>query len=374
MKVKVEKGCILKGIQAVQNAVSPKSTLPALSNLLLDTQKNRLNLFCTDLELGINTNIPAEVIRPGSISIPVKKIGDIIKELPEEEITFEVSKNQMEVECKKSFFRIFGLPKEEFPKIPSFKEEKNFSIPRESLKAIIKKTHFAVSSNETRYVLNGLFFKVDKGNLVVVGTDGRRLACISTKLKEPKGTSFSFIVPIKAINELLSVLGDEEGGVNIKVGENQVSFEIPSSSDLGEITLSSRLIEGKFPNYEQVIPKSTEKKIKISREEMLTATRRAAILTSEKANSVRLNFSPQKGLVISANTPEVGESKEELALSYKGEELNIAFNPHFLIDVFKNMETEEIIFGLTNSLNPGVIQPGEKSESYICVIMPMRLS
>ncbi|MEA3368836.1 MAG: DNA polymerase III subunit beta [Candidatus Ratteibacteria bacterium] len=374
MKVKVEKESILKGIQTVQNAVSPKSTLPILSNLLLDTQKNRLNLFCTDLELGINTTISAEVIRPGSISIPVKKTGDIIKELPDKEISLEVIKNQIEIKCSKSFFKIFGLPKEEFPKIPIFKEDKEISLSQNTLKTIIKKTNFSVSYNETRYVLNGLYFKIDKGILNVVGTDGRRLSCVSVKLKETKGVSFSFIIPIKAIQELSQILQDEKSEVVLKVGENQVSCKIPSSLGLGEINLTSRLIEGTYPNYEQVIPKEIEKRIKIKREEFLTATRRAAILTSEKANSVKFSFTPQGKLIISANTPEVGESKEEMDTVYKGEELNIAFNPHFLIDVLKNIESEEINIGLSNSLSPGVIQPADKNENYICVIMPMRLN
>jgi len=374
MKIKVEKENILRGIQIVQKAISPKSTLPILSNLLLDTQKNRLNLFCTDLELGINTNIPANVIRPGSISIPVKRLGDIVKELPDEEILLEVTKNQMEIECKKSFFKIYGLPKEEFPKTPIFKEDKNFLLPQETLKKIIKKTSFSVSFNETRYVLNGLYFKVEKSTLIVVGTDGRRLACVFNKLKENKGNNFSFIIPIKAVQELAQVLNDEESDIVMKLGENQISCQIPSSFGLGEINLTSRLIEGNYPNYEQVIPKELTKKIKINREELLTATRRAAILTSEKTNSVKLNFSPQGKLIISANTPEIGEAKEEIDIPYKGEDLSIAFNPYFIIDILKNIESEEIIFGLNNSLSPGVIQPEEKKEEYICVIMPMRLS
>ena len=374
MKVKVEKEIILKGIQAVQNAVSSKSTLPILSNLLLDTQKNRLNLFCTDLELGINTTIPAEVIRPGSISIPVKKMGDIIKELPDKEILLEVSQNQIKIECRNSFFKIFGLPKEEFPKIPVFKEEKEISLPQDILKTVIKKTSFSVSYNETRYILNGLYFKIDKGVLIVVGTDGRRLACISVKLKGSKENTFSFIIPIKAIQELSQILQDEKNEVVLRVGENHVSCKIPSSLGLDEINLNSRLIEGTYPNYEQVIPKEVEKKIKINRDKILAATRRAAILTNEKTNSVKFSFIPQGKLIISANTPDVGESKEEIDVAYKEEELNIAFNPHFLLDVFKNIKGEEIIMGLSNSLSPGLIQPVDKSENYICVIMPMRLS
>jgi len=374
MKIKVKKEHLLKGIQTVQNAVSPKSTLPILSNLLLETDKNRLNLFCTDLELGINTNIPAEVIRPGSISIPVKKTGDVIKELPNQDILLEVTKNQIKIECSKSFFKIFGLPKEEFPKTPTFKEEKKFSLPQNILKTAIKKTYFSVSSNETRYVLNGLYFKVEQGFLTMVGTDGRRLACTTVKLKEIKDVSFNVIIPIKAIQELLQVLEDKKEEMLIKTGENQVSFNLPTSPDLGEINLTSRLIEGKYPNYEQVIPKEVEKKIKINRDEILSATRRAAILTSEKANSLKLSFFSPGKLIISANTPDVGEAKEELDIDYKGDELNIAFNPNFLLDIFKNIETQDILFGLSNSLSPGVINPVGKNENYTYVIMPMRLS
>ena len=365
MKIRCEKNIFLKGVQTVQNIVSARAALPILSNILLETQKKSLYLAGTDLDVGIATSIEAEIEEEGAITLPAKRLGDVIKELPEEECVLSTKKNNMvTLECGKCFFRLPGLSKDDFPKFPIFENEPKFILPQEVLKTMLRMTSFAMSHDETRYVLNGILFEVNEKSLVLVATDGRRLAYIEKALETGRREPYAMIIPTKTIHELNRLL-QEAGEVKLIKKENQVLF------DLGETSILSRLIDGEFPNYEQVIPKETrDEKIRVNREQFLQATRRASLLTSQESQSIKLDLLKDK-VVVSKISAEAGEAREEVEAEYKGKELTIGFNPNYIIDGLKNISEPDIAFELEGPEKPGVIRT---KDHYIYIVLPMQIS
>jgi DNA polymerase-3 subunit beta len=287
-----------------------------------------------------------------------------LKEVPAAEIEVEVDdRNAASIHCGSSFYKIMGLPEEEFPRFPESGAGKALKIEQAVLRDMLKKTAYAVSNDETRYVLNGVFmgFKGDK--ITVVATDGRRLALIEHDIEVPKGAESELILPTKAVAELERLLADK-GDVKLSIGENQIIFELDGT------TLVSKLIEGTYPNFRQVIPTETKERVPLERELLLAALRRASILASEKSQSVKLNFA-KNTLTITATTPEVGEAKETLSINYKGKEITIAFNPQYMMDPLRNLDADEIFVELTDELSPGVIKV---NAPFLYVLMPMRLN
>jgi DNA polymerase-3 subunit beta len=378
MKVVVSRNDLLRGITTVQSAVAAKNTMPILANVLLEAKDQRFEFVATDLDMGIRMSVPAEVVGKGSITINARKLSDIFRELPDSVVDLETDDNQkLSIVCQKSQFKIHGLPKDDFPILPEVKKDKSFKVKASLLQEMIRKTSFAVSTDETRYILNGVLFQMEGGKARMVATDGHRLAYIQKKLEVKSEEKSSLIIPTKALNEVSKVISDLLKGkekeenkenelvVEISATENQVKFVISG------VEIVSRLIEGQFPNYEQVIPKESTKKLEISTAEFSAATRRVSILASEKSNSVRYKFSQGK-VTISANTPDMGEAKEEFEIPYNDEELQIAFNSKYVLDVLKNIGTDKMFVELTQPLNPGVFKPSD-DQDYLCVIMPMRV-
>jgi len=363
MKLKIKKGDLLIGIQTVLGVISSRSTLPILSNILLEVNQNQLRLTSTDLDIGINCAVAVDAIETGSITLPAKRFSDIIKELPDEEINITTKKNNLAIiETGNCQFKIMGLAAEEFPKLPEFKDKEIIAIEQGVLKEMISATSFAVSLDETRYILNGILFKIQNENLTLVATDGRRLALTERKLSTSINKTIEIIVPIKTIHELSRNL-KEEGLLSMILGTNQVLFE------LSNVMIISRLIEGEFPDYRQVIPAVSSHKIKIDRQMFLLAIRRAALLTTPDYQAVKLEVFKNK-LIISKTTPDVGESREEINAEYSGKELAIGFNPSYLIDVLKILADQTIEIEVTDTEKPGVV----RSNGYVYIVLPMRLS
>jgi len=363
MKIKTPQENLVKGIQTVQNVIPTRSTLPILSNILIETQKDSIKLTATDLDTAISCIIPVSVVQEGSITVPSKRFGDIIKELPEEEITISARKNNIvTIDCKKAFFKVMGLPKEDFPKVPAIKDKETIKIDQGVLKNMLNMTSFAISHDETRYILNGILFDINNSKIKLVATDGRRLALIEKTINLPDKFQKKVIVPLKAVQELNRSLKDD-GKVEIFFGDNQISFKV------GGITLISRLIEGEFPQYEQVIPKEKKEKIKMDRATFLAAARRASILTSQDSQAIKLDLFKNR-LIVSKNTPDIGEAREELEVEYKGEDISIGFNPSYLMDALKNIDTDSIGFEVSDPSKPGVIR---KADEFVYVVLPMQL-
>ena len=369
MNLTIAKDQLLAGLQSVQNVVSTRTTLPILSNVLLRAEGNRLELTATDLDVTITCSVEAAVQKPGATTLPVKKLFGIARELASNEIEIEVDdKNVCSLRSGPSFFKIRGLGAEEFPPPPKFKEDRKVSLPQEKVKGMLKKTSFAISSDESRYVLNGIFLSLKEHKLTMVATDGRRLALVDEEIDVPAASQGEFIVPAKAVNELNRLLQDK-GEVEITFSDNQASFTL--KDDKGNSTLVvSKLIEGNYPNYRQVIPAETKERVALVRDEFLHALRRAEIMTSEKQNSVKLTFT-KNNLSITANSPDVGEARESMAINYKGKEMAIAFNPGYVIEPLTALNTDEVYLELIDELSPGVLKI---NGPFLYVVMPMRLS
>lgn len=363
MRLEGDKETLLKGISTVQNAISTRSTLPILSNILLETTKKGLTITGTDLDIGIITTVPVKIINPGSITVPAKKFLDIIKELPDAPIIISVRKNNMmHITCENSQFKIMGIPKDDYPKLPEFKDKDSVVLEQSLLKTMLNMTSFAMSRDETRYILNGVYITIKKNLIRMVATDGRRLALIEREIELPKHVDRKVIIPIKAVQGLQRDL-KEDGEVTILFGGNQIMF------DLGESIILSRLLEGEFPSYEQVIPKELKDKVVVDREKLLLATRRASLLTSQDSQGIKMDVEKGK-MVISKQSPDIGEAREELEIDYKGPQFSIGFNPHYIMDVLKNLDEQAIGFELENPEKPGVIRTKDK---YIYVVLPMQL-
>ncbi len=363
MKFKVEKNHLINAIQAVQNVITTKSALPILSNILIEAQGGNLKLTATDLDIGITCVIPVDIQEPGAITVPAKRFSDIVKEFPIDIITVTTKKNnQVTIDSDVCQFKIMGLTKEEFPKLPEFRDKKVIKIDQGVFKEMLVLTAFAVSLDETRYVLNGILFKINKNLLTLVSTDGKRLAVAERKLNCELDVDVNMIVPLKTIQELSRNLKDE-GELSLIVGGNQALF------DLGRVGIVSRLIEGEFPDYKQVVPPITENKMTLGRNQFLLAVKRAALLATPDYQAVKLEIFKNK-LVISKSTPDVGEFHEELAVEYQGRELVIGFNPIYLIDILKNLNTEKVGVEVSDGEKPGVI----RISGYVYIVLPMRLS
>lgn len=354
----------MDALNHVQHVVSNRATLPILSNVLIEAVDGKLKLTTTDLDVGVSGSVAAEVEKEGSTTLPVKKLVSIVRELPAAEVEVSVDgKNHASIKSGPSFFKVIGLGVDEFPPLPSFDEANEFKISQATLLDAIKKTAYAVSSDETRYVLNGIYVSFREGKMTFVATDGRRLAMVDNDLEFPASHETDIIVPSKAINELQRMLGTE-GDAVVHLSGNQISFEV------GESIIVSKLIEGNYPNYKQVIPGERKERVTINREEFLSTVRRVSLLTSESSNSVKLTFS--KGNIdVQANSKDIGEAEESVVADYDGDEMAIAFNPEFLMAPLKNLSEESVYLDLIDGMSPGVVRV---DGSFLYVIMPMRVT
>lgn len=376
MKITINNESLLSALSAVQNVISSRTTLPILSNVLMEAFENKLKLTATDLDVTVSCEVEAKVEVAGSITLPSKRFLGIVRELETPEIDLNVEDTICAIHAGASYFKIHGLPFDDFPPMPKLENEKEISITQSQLKSLLRKTSFAMSLDEVRYVLCGILFKLEEQRITAVATDGRRLAKVEEQSETGASAESEFIVPNKAVVELARLL-EEEGRVDLKWTETQASFSLvsthPESEDSGlpmKKFLMTKLVDGSFPNYAQVIPSECKERITLIREEFLHALRRAEIMTSDKANSVKLQIS-KNTMQITSNTPEVGEARETLAIKHDGGEITIAFNPQYVMDPLKVLEEDEVVLELIDDLSPGVLKT---NSPFLYVIMPMRMS
>jgi DNA polymerase-3 subunit beta len=369
MKISITKEQLSNGLQAVQNVVATRTTLPVLSNVLLRAQGDRLELTATDLDISVTTAVPATVKKPGATTLPAKKFFGIIRELGPQDIDLDTDdKNHTTIQSGSSYYKINGLGADEFPAEQPIAESRTINLPQEKFKGLLRKTSFAISTDETRFVLNGILLSLKEHNVTMVATDGRRLALAYEEVDVPGTSQGECIVPTKAINELNRLLS-AKGDIEVKIGPNKVSFAL-SAEGANPVTIVSKLIEGNYPNYKQVIPGETKERVTLNRDEFHAALRRAELMTSEKSHSVKLTFR-KNSLEITANTPEVGEARESIAVNYKGPDMAIAFNPGYLMDPLKALADDEVYLELIDDLSPGIVKT---HAPFLYVIMPMRMS
>ena len=374
MKFKINRDHFANGLAQVLNVVGSKATMPILSNVLIEAEKDQISLTTTNLDLGIRCKIKAEVKETGSVTLPVKRLATIVRELPNVDVTFDASPNhQVKLTSGGSNFRIMGIAKDEFPPLPEFGDEKAYTLEQAELTTMLKSVAYAQSSDETRYILNGVYFNFKDSKLSLVATDGRRLALVSKEMDVPATSAGAIILPAKTVSELTRLL-DKGEKVKINFNERRAAFQIATDKDtsglIDHVYLYSKVVEGSYPNYNQVIPKETHQRIKLERELFLQCVHRAALVCSEKSNSVKIKLSSNL-LEITAQSPDFGEAHESMAIGYSGPELQVAFNPVFVMDPLRALTKDEIFFELKDEVSPGVFKT---LDSFICVIMPVRLS
>ncbi|WP_367872508.1 DNA polymerase III subunit beta [Luteolibacter sp. Populi] len=364
MKFSISKEALLEGLQKVQHVVSTRTTLPILSNVLLVAKNGRLTFTTTDLDVGITGSVEAKIEKEGATTLPAKRLVNIVRELPASEVEISVdAKNIASIQSGPSFFKIIGLGQDDFPPLPDFEGAKEFRMPQALLRDGLKKTSYAISTDETRYVLNGIYTSFREGKLTLVATDGRRLAMVENDLDFPASHETDVIVPTKAVQELMRLLGDA-GEVLIRLSDSQISFSI------GDHLLISKLIEGNYPNYRQVIPGDSTERVELPREAVFDTVRRVSLLSSDKSNSVKLVFG-ENSVEVTANSPDVGEARETMEVQYTGKAMQIAFNPEFLMAPLRALESETVYLDLIDEMSPGVIRI---DGSFLYVIMPMRVT
>lgn len=376
MKFKINKDHFSNGLQQVLNVVGTRSAMPILGNVLIEAQAGHLSLTTTNLDIGIRCRITAEISSEGSITLPVRKLATIVKELPQKEVFVEVeSNNQAKITSGGSLFKVMGIGTEDFPPLPSFENQHVFKLEQDELSGMLKSVSFAQSTDENRYILNGVYFNFTDENLTLVATDGRRLALTSFELGANDSDTGSLILPAKTVTEIERLVGKGDT-VKIAFNDRQVAFEIAIKDDEGEsglvdqIYLVSKIVEGNFPNYRQVIPKDTEHRVKIERELFLECVHRAALVTSEKSNSIKLKMSDNL-MELTGSSAEYGESHESMAIAYTGPEVQVNFNPTFLMEPLRALSQDEVYFEFKDELNPGLIKT---LDNFLCVIMPLRLN
>lgn len=374
MKFKINRDHFSNGLAQVLNVVGSKAAMPILSNVLIEAEKDHISLTTTNLDLGIRCKIKAEVKEGGSVTLPVKRLATIVRELPNVDVSFDsTASHQVKIASGGSNFRIMGIGAEEFPKLPDTDDDKTFSIEQGELATMLSNVAYAQSTDETRYILNGVYFNFKDGKLALVATDGRRLALVSKEMTVPAGNTGAIILPAKTVAELLRLLGKGEK-LKVAFNERRAAFQIETGKDTSGLTdsiyLFSKVVEGNYPNYQQVIPKETHQRIKLERELFLQCVHRAALVTSEKSNSVKIKLSANL-LEITASSPDFGESHESMAISYSGPDLQVAFNPQFVMDPLRALTKDEVFFELKDEVSPGVFKT---LESFVCVIMPVRLN
>ncbi len=376
MKFKINKDHFSNGLQQVLNVVGTRAAMPILGNVLIEAESGHLSLTTTNLDIGIRCRITADIEAEGSITLPVRKLATIVKELPQKEVLVQVeSNNQAKITSGGSLFKVMGIATDDFPPLPTFENQHVFQLEQQDLLSMLKSVSFAQSTDENRYILNGVYFNFSDDNLTLVATDGRRLALTNFELNTNDSDSGNLILPAKTVTEIERLVGKGEG-VKIAFNDRQVAFEIAIDDDEGDsglvdqIYLVSKIVEGNFPNYRQVIPKETEHRVKIERELFLECVHRAALVTSEKSNSVKFKMSDNL-MEISGSSTEYGESHETMAIAYSGPEVQVAFNPSFIEEPLRALTQDEIYFEFKDELSPGIVKT---LNNFICVIMPLRLN
>lgn len=375
MNIQISQENLQTGIQAVQNIVSARSALPILSNVLLEAVEGKLVFRATDLDISISTSVPTIVFDEGAITVPAKRFADVVKELPNISISLEVEQEGSDfgvvtIKSERGVFKMMGIEKDEFPNFPDVSADNQFVIEDKKLKHLIQKVIYAVSTDETRPALCGVLFEVASETITAVATDGKRLAKFELDVETgvESDEPLQVIVPPKALSHFNHLVGSNPQDVEVTFDDNYIVFQF------GDTTIYSRLIEGPYPDYRQVIPTDNDKTLVVNRADFASALRRVSILANQQTRQVRLFMQTNK-IDLSANTSDVGEAKEGIQANYVGEEMSIGYNATFLLDILKNVDSEEIKMEFSTPVGAGIFVPSmqEEGEDYMTLCMPLRL-
>jgi DNA polymerase-3 subunit beta len=367
MELVVPKTQLLRELQLFQGIVERKNTIPILANVLIEAKGNEVRMLATDLEVALRSKCEASVAKGGSLTLPAKKLYEIVKALPETDVRIEEDRNGVKVAADRFDSRMQTLPREDFPTLPDASGKARATLPRAALKEMVAKTQFAITGEDTRYFLNGAKFVLRADSLTLVATDGHRLALVEVPYNVGVSEEVGVILPKKTLLELGKLLVDGEGDVLFETGENHLFF------DVGGRMLISRMIDGQFPAYERVIPKNNDKAIDFERDRLTNAVKRVALLSNERSRAVK--FEITKGKVeVTSSSSEFGEAHEELPVDYDGAALTISFNAQYVLDFLNVVETDGVQLSLKDEVSQAVMKPvGASGYGYTYVIMPMRI-
>lgn len=374
MELVVRKSDLLRELQLFQGIVERKNTIPILANVLLEANGNEVRMLATDLEVGLRSRCDAVVGKSGSLTLPAKKLFEIVKALPESDIRIEQDKSGVKVAAERFDSRMQTLPREDFPTLPDAQGTWSATLPRESLRIMIPKTQFAITGEDTRYFLNGALFVLGADAMSLVATDGHRLALVQVPRKgdgkKPKtaaGDDIRVILPRKTLNELQRLLSEGDDDVRFEKGENHLFFEV------GGRVLISRVIDGQFPAFERVIPKNTDKKIDFDRDRLTSAVRRVELMSNERSRAVKFQIDNGK-VEITSSSPELGEAHEVIMVEYAGAPMQICFNARYVLEFLSAVETDVVSLAFKDEMSQAVMTPvGAEGYEYTYVIMPMRI-
>jgi DNA polymerase-3 subunit beta len=378
MKFRIHRDKFTAGLQRVLNVVSTRATMPILANVLIEANDGEITLTTTNLDMGVRAKIKADVTKTGSLTLPVRKLASIIKELPalDVEVDAPTRQNTAKITSGTASFRMMGIESGDFPPLPQFNGLHRFTLEQAEFARMLKSVGFAMSSDETRYIMNGIFFEFETKGLTLAATDGRRLAVIEKEMEIEADDVGRLILPANTVNLMERLLGIGET-VDIVFNDRQVAFEVKASNVstendgiLGDIFVVSKVVEGNYPNFRQVIPKDFTLGVKVNRELFARNVARAALVTSDKHNSVKLNIERGKFEIV-ASSAEFGESSVSFPIEYEGPSNLNAFNPVFLLDALKALVRDEVTFQFKDELSPGIITT---PDGFLCVIMPLRVA
>jgi DNA polymerase-3 subunit beta len=373
MELVVRKNDLLRELQLFQGIVERKNTIPILANVLIDASGTKVRFLATDLEVALRTSCDATVVKSGAVTLPAKKLYEIVRSLPDTDIRISEEKNGVKIVADRFDSRMQTLPREDFPTLPEKAASEGSTLPRQAVKEMVAKTQFAITGEDTRYFLNGAQFVLRPGSMTLVATDGHRLALVTAgrdgngqkpgSAEEENKT----ILPKKTLGELARLLSEGDGDVRFERGENHLFFEVDGR------LLISRMIDGQFPAYERVIPKGNDKHIEFERDRLTSAVKRVALLSNERSRAVK--FQIDKGKVdVTSSSPDVGEARETLPVDYSGPPVQICFNAQYVLDFLAAVSTDTVAFELKDDVSQALMKPvGAEGYDYTYVIMPMRV-
>ncbi|MDA0311353.1 MAG: DNA polymerase III subunit beta [Gemmatimonadetes bacterium] len=353
------------GLAAVSASIPSKTTLPVLSNILFEAEEDGVWMSGTDLDVAVRVKVPADVKEAGSLTAPGKKLVEITRELPDQPVEVATRNEQIELKCGRSHFKLNGLPAEEFPTLPEVDFSEGWTVTGKDVNGLIHRTAFAVSTEESRPILNGVLWELRDGSMRMVATNGHRLARMGVPAESKGAPSADFIVPPGALQQVQRLFKDDDS-LEVARSGNHLGFRA------GSTEVYTRLIEGTYPNYDQVIPRDNDKMATIDKKALESAVRRMAVVASDQTHRIRMKFEPGR-VHLNVMTPDLGEGHDEIEVGYDGEELEIGFNANYLLEVLRYMPTDEVQVAFKAPERAATIEPVGEELDYLCLVMPLRL-
>ena len=366
MKVKLTRENFQKGLSAVAATIPTRTTLPVLSNILVETTgRDQMRVRGTDLDISVSVHTPAEVEQEGAITMPAKKVADIARELPEGTVELESTGGRVSLICGKAKFLLNSLPSDEYPSFPGVPFDEGWTMRSGELQKLSAHTSFAVSNEESRPILNGVLWEVRGNEMTMVATNGHRLAKMALKLESAPAGDIDLIVPPKALQQVERLFGADD---ELQIGRSESHLGFRTD----RVEVFTRLIEGPYPSYDQVLPKDNDKECVADSAALTAAIKRMSIIASDQTHRVKLSFGPDK-LSLAVQTPDLGEAEDELPIAYTGEPVDIGFNAAYLLEVLRYMEADEVKVSLKAPERPATLEPMGTDQDYVCLVMPLRL-